>query len=115
MGEGVPHRPPHLVTLVLVGVDRDKDLSVFLLHSRSVFLLRSRSAFLLRSRSALLLCNRSTLLLLFMSALLLYTMWCWVVRGVWWCGGGGSVGDASGNGVDGFHYAGVGCCGGCWW
>ena len=33
---------------------------------------------------------------------------------MWWCGGGGSVGDASGNGVDGFHYAGVGCCGG-WW
>ena len=83
---------------------------MFLLHSRSVFLLRSRSAFLLRSRSALLLCNRSTLLLLFMSALLLYTMWCWVVRGVWWCGGGRSVGDASGNGVDGFQ-----CWGWLWW
>ena len=26
-----------------------------------------------------------------------------------------SVGDASGNGVDGFHYAGVGCGGGYWW
>ena len=35
--------------------------------------------------------------------------------GVWWCGGVRSVGDASGNGVDGFHYAGVGCCGGSWW
>ena len=36
----------------------------------------------------------------------------------WWCGGGGSVGDACGSGVDGFHYAGDGyggCGGGCWW
>ena len=40
------------------------------------------------------------------------------MRGVLWCGGGGSVGDACGSGVYGFHYAGVGCggCGGgCWW
>ena len=34
---------------------------------------------------------------------------------VWWCGDGRSVGDASGNGVDGFHYTGVGCGGGSWW
>ena len=34
------------------------------------------------------------------------------MRGVWWCGGGGSVGDACGSAVDGFHYAGVGWGGG---